>query len=405
MTDSSKRSRSTGRRPATVLVHGGNLRSEFMETSEAIFMTSGYTYPDAETAQRRMAGEEPGFVYSRYANPTLKMLEDKLCEIEGAEACRVTASGMAAISASLTAPVKSGDRVLASRALFGSCTWIMTNVLPKFGVTCEFVDGADLSAWEEALSTPARLVLVESPSNPLLDAVDIAAVAELTHKAGGELIVDNVFATPMLQRPLEMGADWVTYSCTKHMDGQGRVLGGAILGRAKDMEEVFDAYLKHTGPALSPFNAWTILKGLETLDLRVERMSASAARLADFLADQPQIAAVRYPGRKDHPHHDIHDRQMGSSGGTLIAISLKGGKDAAFKMLNGLELVTISNNLGDAKSLICHPATTTHRTLSDEQKAAVGLDDSWVRLSVGLEDADDLCEDFQQALANLPQSA
>lgn len=388
-------------RKATRLVHGGVSRTPFCETSEGLFLTSGYVYRDAETAAARLAGDAPGYVYSRYANPTLKMLEDRLALMEGAAACRLTASGMAAIHAALVAPVQPGDRIVASRALFSSCFWILNNLMPKNGVEVEFVDGADLAAWETALSRPVRSVLIETPSNPLLDAVDIAAVAELTHKAGGRLIVDNVFATPMLQSPLELGADWVVYSCTKHMDGQGRVLAGAILGRdAEELNEVFDAYLKHTGPALSPFNAWTILKGLETLPLRVEKMSANAARLADFLADHPAVNAVRYPGRADHPHHAVHTRQM-SAGGTMTAFSLAGGQAAAFRALNALELIKISNNLGDAKSLICHPATTTHRTLGEQERAQIGLDDSWVRLSVGLEDAEDLIEDLEQALSSL----
>ena len=327
-----------------------------------MYLTSGYVYPDAETAQARMAGDEPGFVYSRYANPTMRMLEDKLSLLEGAEACYCTASGMAAIHAALVAPCKTGDRVVAARALFGSCTWILKNVLPKFGVETIFVDGEDLDQWREALSQPTRLVLIESPSNPLLDAVDIAAVSELAHKVGAEVIVDNVFATPILQKPLELGADWVTYSATKHMDGGGRVLGGAILGNREQLKDTFESYLRHTGPAMSPFNAWTILKGLETLELRVNRMSETAAAIADMLAAHPAIDAVRYPGRSDHPHYAIHSRQM-SSGGTLAAFSLKGGKDAAFKVMNALKIVSISNNLGDAKSLICHPGTTTHRTL------------------------------------------
>lgn len=398
MADNNGHANSPTEKLATTLVHGGNMRSEFGETSEAMYLTSGYVYPDAETAQRRMSGEEPGYVYSRYANPTVRMLEQKLALIEGAEACRTTSSGMAAIAASLIAPCKQGDRVVAAKALFGSCTWILKNLLPKFGITCEFVDGADLDGWAKALSAPTRLVLIESPSNPLLDGVDIAAVADLAHKAGAELVVDNVFATPLLQKPIEMGADWVVYSATKHMDGQGRVLAGAIMGRAQAMEDTFDAYLKHTGPALSPFNAWVILKGLETLELRLERMVSNAARVADFLVDHPAVAQVRYPGREDHPHHAVHKKQM-ASGGSLIAFSLKGGQPAAFKALNGLNLISLSNNLGDAKSLICHPATTTHRTLTDEERADVGLDASWVRLSIGLEHADDLCADLGGALA------
>ena len=400
MNDSADSSKFAKYHRATQMVHGGRMRTEFGESAEAMFLTSGYAYPDAETAQRRMAGDEPGYVYSRYANPTLRMLEDKLAMLEGAEACRLTASGMAAIHTSLMAPIASGQRVVAARALFGSCSWILNNLMPKIGVEVVFVDGHDLDQWKSALSSPTRLVLIESPSNPLLDGVDVAAVADLTHAAGGELIVDNVFATPIYQRPLELGADWVVYSCTKHMDGQGRVLGGAILGSREKMEEVYDPYLKHTGPALSPFNAWTILKGIETLELRVRQMNANAAQLADLLAAHPEIAAVRYPGREDHPQYDIHKKQM-SAGGSLVAFSFRGGQEAAFSTLNALEILTISNNLGDAKTLICHPATTTHRTLSDEEKAAVGIDDSWVRMSVGLEDPDDLWADLSQALDKL----
>lgn len=382
---------------ATNLVHGGRMRSEYCETSEGMFLTSGYCYPDAETAQARMAGDEPGFVYSRYANPTVKMLEDKLALIEGAEACTCTASGMAAISAALIAPCQQGDRIVAAKALFGSCTWILKNLMPKFGVEVDFVDATNLDEWKEALSKPTRIVLIESPSNPLLEGADIAAIAELTHAAGAELVVDNVFATPMGQKPLELGADWVVYSCTKHMDGQGRVLAGAILGKQEAMKNVFESYLRHTGPAISPFNAWVILKGLETLELRVERMADTAAKVADALADHPAVAKVRYPGREDHPEYEIFQKQQ-SGGGSLIAFSFDGGKEEAFKALNALNIVSISNNLGDAKSLICHPTTTTHRTLSDEEKAEVGLDDSWVRLSIGLEHPDDLIKDFKQAL-------
>ena len=344
-----------------------------------------------------MRGDEEGFVYSRYGSPTVEMLQQRLALIEGAETCRMTASGMGAISAALTAPLQQGDRVVAAKALFGSCRWIIANLLPKYGVEIEFVDGADLDAWAEALSKPTKVVLIESPANPLLDGVDIAAIAELTHKAGGWLIVDNVFATPVLQSPLEHGADIVVYSATKHMDGQGRVMAGAILGRAADIEEVYDPYLRHTGPAAAPFNAWVILKGLETLELRVKAASQSAARLADAIAAHENTLAVRYPHRADHPHYDVHAKQM-SAGGTMLALSVKGGQDGAFKFLNSLQLVDICNNLGDAKSLACHPCTTTHRALTEEQRVDMGLDESWVRFSVGLEDAGDLEDDVLQAL-------
>jgi O-succinylhomoserine sulfhydrylase len=384
-------------KPATKLVRGGTMRSQFGETSEAIFLTSGYAYDSAEQAARRMAGEEEGFVYSRYANPTVRMLEDRLALLEGAETCRVTASGMGAISSAMIAPVGTGDRVVAASALFGSCRVICQTILPRYGVETEFVQGSDLHAWKKALSRPAKLVLIESPSNPLLEAVDIAAVAELAHKAGAKLIVDNVFATPVLQRPLDLGADVAVYSATKHMDGQGRVLAGAILGQSDWIEEFIDPWLRHTGPAPSPFNAWVVLKGIETLDLRVRAACRTAARLADAIAGHANVKAVRYPGRKDHPHHAVHARQM-DEGGTLIAFSIKGARAEAFRVLNALNLVDISNNLGDTKSLACHPASTTHRALNEEERASMGLDESWIRLSVGLEDAGDLEADLLAAL-------
>ncbi|MEL6567941.1 MAG: O-succinylhomoserine sulfhydrylase [Pseudomonadota bacterium] len=381
----------------TNLVRGGLMRSEHGETAEAMYLTSGYVYDSAEQAAARMAGDEPGFVYSRYANPTVRMLEERLTLLEGAETGRITASGMGAISSAMLSPCVAGDRVVAASALFGSCRWIVANLMPRFGIETEFVQGDDLDAWAEALSRPAKLVLVESPANPLLDGVDIAAVAELAHKAGAKLVVDNVFATPVLQKPLELGADLAVYSATKHMDGQGRVLAGAILGRTDWIEEHVDPYLRHTGPAASPFNAWVVLKGLETLSLRVERASETAARLADAVAGHPNVAAVRYPHRADHPQYDIHKRQM-TAGGTLMAVSLKGARAEAFRFLNGLGLVDISNNLGDTKSLACHPASTTHRALSEDERAAMGLDESWVRLSIGLEDAGDLEHDLLSAL-------
>lgn len=384
--------------PATKLVRGGTMRSQFGETSEAIFLTSGYAYDSAEQAAARMAGDEEGFVYSRYANPTVRMLEERLALLEGAQTCRVTASGMGAISSAMIAPVGTGDRVVAASALFGSCRVICQTILPRYGVETEFVQGSDLDAWKKALSRPAKLVLIESPSNPLLEAVDIAAVAELAHKAGAKLIVDNVFATPILQRPLDLGADISVYSATKHMDGQGRVLAGAILGPSDWMEEFIDPWLRHTGPAPSPFNAWVVLKGLETLDLRVRQACRNAARLADAIAGHENVRAVRYPGRADHPHHAVHAKQM-EEGGTLVAFSVKGGRAEAFRVLNALELVDISNNLGDTKSLACHPASTTHRALNEEERASMGLDESWIRLSVGLEDAGDLERDILAALS------
>lgn len=387
-------------RPQTMMVRGGLTRSEHGETSEALYLNSGFVYDSPEEQSARMAGEKPGYIYSRYANPTVRMFEERLALLEGAEDCRATASGMAAIHTMLVAPIKPGDRIVAPRALFSSCVWILKNVMPKMGVDVTWVESTtDFKEWERALSTPCRFVLIETPSNPMLDAVDIRAVADLTHAAGGELIVDNVFASPILQKPLQFGADWVVYSTTKHMDGQGRTLGGAILGKTKAIEDQLQQYYRHTGPSMSPFNAWVVLKGLETMDLRVRRMSDNSRRIADRLATNAKISTVRYPGRSDHPHHNIHAAQMPEGGGSLIAFSIKGGREAAYKMLNKLSLVDISNNLGDAKSLITHPATTTHRTLTDDERAAIGLDDTWVRLSVGLEDPEDIAEDIEQALS------
>jgi O-succinylhomoserine sulfhydrylase len=385
-------------RPQTMMVRGGLTRSGHGETSEALFLNSGFVYDSPEEQAARMAGDKAGYIYSRYANPTVRMFEERLAQLEGAEDCRATASGMAAIHTMLVAPVKPGDRIVAPRQLFSSVVWIFKNVMPKMGVEVAWVDASDLGQWEKALQKPCRFAIIETPSNPLLDAVDIRAVAELVHAAGGELIVDNVFATPILQRPLELGADWVVYSTTKHMDGQGRTLGGAILGKTKKIEDDIQQYYRHTGPSMSPFNAWVVLKGLETMDLRVRKMSENARRIADRLADNGNIAAVRYPGRSDHPHHNIHAAQMPEAGGTMLAFSIKGGKEAAYAMLNRLGLVDISNNLGDSKSLITHPSSTTHRTLTDDERAAIGLDDSWLRLSVGLEDPDDIAEDLEQAL-------
>lgn len=397
MTDKDERRGEADWHPDTQAVRGGVMRSEHGETSEALYLTSGFVYDSAEQAAARMAGDEPGFVYSRYANPTVRMLETRLAGLEGAEACRITSSGMGAISATLMAPCEAGDRVVAASALFGSCRWIVGQMMPRFGIETQFVPGHDLEAWARALSTPAKLVLIESPANPLLDGVDIAAVAELAHQAGAKLIVDNVFATPILQKPLALGADISVYSATKHMDGQGRVLAGAILGAQDWLTEHIDPYLRHTGPAPSPFNAWVVLKGLETLALRVERASQTAAALAEAVAGHAKVAEVRYPGRPDHPHHRVHARQM-SAGGTLIALSLRGGRAEAFRFLNALRLINISNNLGDAKSLACHPSTTTHRALSAAEQAAMGLDESWVRLSIGLEAACDLRADLLAAL-------
>jgi O-succinylhomoserine sulfhydrylase len=400
MANGSDKSGKAGWKPATKAVRGGLMRSEHGEIAEALYLTSGYAYDSAEQAMARMKGDEPGFVYSRYGSPTCEMLQQRLALIENAETCRVAASGMGAISAAILAPLKAGDRVVAATALFGSCRWIIANLMPKYGIETVFVDGADLDSWEREIAQGCQLVLIESPANPLLDGVDIAAVAKLCKAAGALLVVDNVFATPILQRPLELGADVVVYSATKHMDGQGRVMLGAILTNSQYMEEVYDPYLRHVGPAAAPFNAWVVLKGLETLKLRVDAQSTTAARLADAIAAHPNVAAVRYPHRKDHPHYAVHKRQM-ASGGTMIALSVKGGQESAFKFLNSLELVDICNNLGDTKSLACHPSTTTHRALTDTEQAAMGLDRSWIRFSVGLEDAGDLEADVLHALNNV----
>ncbi|NNG03630.1 MAG: O-succinylhomoserine sulfhydrylase [Inquilinus sp.] len=385
-------------RPQTRLVRGGQLRSGFDETSEALYLTSGFVYETAELAERAFKNEIDRFVYSRFSNPTVAMFEERLRQLEGAEACRATATGMAAVHAALMCQLKAGDRVVASRALFGSCQYIVADLLPRFGVETAFVDGDDLDGWRAALTPGARAVFLETPANPTLALIDIAAVSELAHAAGACVIVDNVFATPLLQKPLELGADVVVYSATKHIDGQGRCLGGAVLGRKAFVEDTLGPFLRHTGPSLSPFNAWVLLKGLETLALRVDRHCANAARLAEFLEAKPGVARVHYPHLASHPQAELARRQM-SAGGSLVALELAGGKPAAFAFLNALRLFDISNNLGDAKSLATHPATTTHQRLSAEARAAMGITDGMVRLSVGLEDVEDLLADLERALA------
>ena len=387
-------------KPATNLVHGGTLRSQFGETSEAIYMTQGFVYETAEAAESRFKGDEPGFIYSRYANPTNDMFERRMCELEGAEEARATASGMAAVAAALLCSVSAGDHVVAARALFGSCRWIIETLMPRYGIETTLVNGTDLGEWERAVRPNTKIFFLESPTNPTLEVIDIAAVAKLANQANARLVVDNVFATPLQQQPLELGAHVVVYSATKHIDGQGRCLGGVVLSDRKWIEEQFQDYFRHTGPALSPFNAWTLLKGRETLPVRVRQQTESAGRLADHLASHPAIEKVLYPGRKDHPQADIIARQM-TGGSSLICLDLKGGKAGAFSLLNGLQIVKISNNLGDAKSLITHPTTTTHKNMTEEARAEVGILDGTLRLSVGLEDGDDLIEDFDRALANL----
>lgn len=385
-------------RPATALVHGGTIRSQFGEMSEAMFLTSGYCYESAEQAEARFKGDLPGFVYSRYSNPTVAMFEDRMCELEGAEAARGTASGMSAVTASLLSHLKAGDHVVAGRVLFGSCLWVVENLLAKFGVEATFVDGADLKAWEDAIRPNTKAFFFETPTNPTLELVDVESVCTLARDAGALSIIDNVFATPILQKPIELGADVVVYSATKHIDGQGRCLGGIALGSKDFIEEKFHDFYKHTGPSMSPFNAWVMLKGLETLPLRVAYSTASATRIADYLADHSEISRVLYPGRPDHPQHNLAGKQM-ASGGPLVAFELKGGKGKAFSFMNALEIIKITNNLGDSKSLITHPATTTHQRLGPDGRAAIGITDGMLRLSCGLEDPEDLLEDIERALA------
>ena len=383
-------------RPATRLVHGGHVRSQHGETAEALYLTSGFVYDSAEQAEATFLGTEDHYQYSRFSNPTVAMLEERLALLEGAEACRATATGMAAVHGAMLAHLRTGDRVVASRALFGSCHWIVSTLLPRFGIESEFVDGTDLNAWRTALSRPASLVLLETPSNPMLEIVDLPAVAHLAHEAGAIVVMDNVFATPLLQQPLDLGADVVVYSATKHMDGQGRVLGGAVLGRKAWVEGTLQPFLRNIGPTLSPFNAWVLLKSLETLPVRVEASSRAAAALADALAGHPAVRRVLYPARADHPQHALAMRQM-RGGGTVVTFDLA-GKAEAFEVLNALRLVAVSNNLGDSKSLATHPATTTHMRIGPEERARLGITDGTIRLSVGLEDVQDLVEDLAEAL-------
>jgi len=393
-------------RPATLLVRGGQMRTGFDETAEALFLTSGFVYETAAEAEATFAGTAQHYQYSRFGNPTVAMLEARLAALEGAEACRATATGMAAVHAALLSHLKAGDRVVASRALFGSCHWIVSTLLPRYGIATEFVDGADLGQWEAALARPAKLVLLETPSNPMLEIVDLRAVADLAHRAGAIVVVDNVFATPLLQKPLQFGADVVVYSATKHFDGQGRVLGGCVLGARKWVEETLQPFIRNTGPSISPFNAWVILKGLETLHLRIPAMCRSAAAIADMLAERAEVARVLYPFRLDHPQQKLAMAQM-SAGGTLVTFDLKGGKEACFRFMDALRLIDISNNLGDAKSLATHPATTTHMRVGAEERARLGITDGTVRLSVGLEDVADIIEDLAEALeaATIPARA
>ena len=385
-------------RPATRMVHGGTVRSGFGETSEALFLTQGFVYDSAEAAEARFKGEEDGFIYSRYANPTVDMFEKRMCLLEGAEDARAMASGMAAVSAAIGCQVKAGDHIVAARALFGSCRWVVETLMPRYGVECTLVDGRNLDEWKAAMRPQTKVLFLESPTNPTLELCDIAAIADIAHEGNARLVVDNVFATPILQKPLELGADIVIYSTTKHVDGQGRCLGGIVLGSREWIDENLHDYFRHTGPSMSPFNAWVMLKGLETLPLRVRQQTETAALIADQLASQKGVSRVLYPGRADHPQAELAQRQM-AGGSTLVAFELAGGKKAAFAFENALSIISISNNLGDAKSLVTHPATTTHKNLAPEARAELGISDGLVRLSVGLEDSVDLMDDIAAALA------
>ncbi len=383
--------------PRTRAVHGGTTRSPFGETSEALFLTSGYVYDSAEQAAARFTGEDEGFIYSRFGNPTVAMFEERMAQLEGAPCARATSTGMAAVTASLLCHLSAGDHVVSSRALFGSCRYVIEELLPRFGITSTLVDGRDMAAWKAAVRPETKTFFLETPSNPTLEVVDIAAVAALAHTHGALLVVDNVFATPVLQRPMEFGADVVAYSATKHIDGQGRCLGGVVLCHEDFLKDHLHQFIRQTGPSLSPFNAWVMLKSLETLELRIAAHCDGAALVADVLAANKNVARVLYPKRKDHPQHKLAMAQM-SAGGSVVAFDVKGGKDAAFRFANALNLIAISNNLGDTKSLITHPATTTHQRLSPEARAELGIGEGLIRLSVGLEDPADLIADLNQAL-------
>jgi O-succinylhomoserine sulfhydrylase len=386
--------------PETRLVHAGILRSQFGETSEALFLTQGHVYDSAAQAEGRFLNTDPGFQYGRLSNPTTTMLEERMAAFEGAETCRATATGMAAVTAAMMAPVSAGDHVVAASALFGSCRYIIENHLPRYGVEATLVEGTDIEAWRRAVRPNTKLFFLESPSNPTLEVIDIAAVAAVAREAGAKLVVDNVFATPLFQRPLELGADVVVYSATKHIDGQGRCLGGLILGSKEVIEADIQNFLRQTGPVLSPFNAWVMLKALETLPLRIGRQAENATKVADWLAAQTRPTKVIFPGHKSHPQAEIIARQM-SGPSTMIAFEVPGGKEGAYRLLDACKLIRISNNLGDAKSLIVHPATTTHQRFTPEIRAAMGVSDGLIRLSIGLEHPDDLIADLEQALAKV----
>jgi O-succinylhomoserine sulfhydrylase len=384
-------------RPETRLVHGGTLRSQFGETSEALFLTQGYIYDTAEQCAARFANTDPGYIYSRFSNPTVSMFEQRMIELEGAEAARSTATGMAAVTTAVLAPLRAGDHVVAAKAMFGSCRFVVEDLLPRYGITSTLVDGLDLDQWQKAMRPNTKTLFLESPTNPTLEVLDIAEIAKIAHKGNARLIVDNVFATPIWQSPLSLGADVVVYSATKHIDGQGRCLGGVILSSNDFIQEHIHNFLRQTGPSMSPFNAWVLLKGLETLGVRVRQQTENAAKVADALAKHPKIAKVIYPGRSDHPQAAIVKKQM-RAGSSLVAFEVKGERAAAFRVLNGLKITRISNNLGDAKSLVTHPTTTTHQRLTPEARAELGITEGMIRFSAGLEHVDDLIEDLHGAL-------
>jgi O-succinylhomoserine sulfhydrylase len=384
-------------RPETRLVHGGTLRSQFGETSEALFLTQGYVYESAEQCAARFANTDPGFIYSRFANPTVSMFEQRMVELEGAEAARATATGMAAVTTAVLAPLRAGDHVVAAKAMFGSCRFVVEDLLPRYGITSTLVDGLDLDQWQKAMRPNTKTLFLESPTNPTLEVLDIAEIAKIAHAGGARLIVDNVFATPIWQSPLALGADVVVYSATKHIDGQGRCLGGVILSNNDFIQEHIHNFLRQTGPSMSPFNAWVLLKGLETLGVRVRQQTENAAKVADALAKHPKISRLIYPGRDDHPQAAIVKKQM-RAGSTMVAFEVKGARAAAFRTLNELKVARISNNLGDSKSLVTHPTTTTHQRLTEEARAELGITEGMIRYSAGLEHADDLIEDLYAAL-------
>ena len=383
-------------RPETELVHGGTLRSQYGETSEAIFLTQGFVYTSAEQAEARFKNEDPGFQYSRFGNPTVAMFEERLKLFEGAEDCRATATGMAAVTAAILSYLKAGDHIVSARALFGSCRYIVETLCPRFGIQCTLIDGTDLEAWKVAVKPNTKMFFFETPSNPNLELVDIAGVTGIGKAHGILTVVDNVFATPMLQRPLKLGADVVVYSATKHIDGQGRCLGGAVLASTDFITKYVQDWVRQTGPSMSPFNAWVMLKGLETMPLRVKAQCATAAKLAGHIASLPGVTRVLYPGRTDHPQYALAEQQM-PGGGQMIAFEVEGGKAGAFRAINGMRLVKISNNLGDAKSLVTHPATTTHQRIGPQARAELGITDGMIRLSVGLEAYEDLADDMSRA--------